>query len=168
MASWAVLKSGAGSVAKVTLRRGACVKAEPDALITMSAVRNFAEGEGLWFDPRQKVQIVTGPLWALPVASLRALGMDVLSAATLFGALFDVIMVLAITHLGRLLSGWTGLGMVAAVLAAMNPHVTMLASFRGMETSLSIGVIAASFIAFFLGRSLSNRVPTCAVPRTSG
>ena len=36
MASWAVLKSGAGSVAKVTLRRGACVKAEPDALITMS------------------------------------------------------------------------------------------------------------------------------------
>ena len=43
--------------------------------------------------------------------------------------------------------------MVAAVLAAMNPHVTMLASFRGMETSLSIGVIAASFIAFFLHRN---------------
>jgi len=36
MASWNVIKNGCGGVAKVNLRRGAAVKAEPDALITMS------------------------------------------------------------------------------------------------------------------------------------
>jgi hypothetical protein len=135
------------------LRFGLALPFCDDALITMSAVRNFAEGDGLWFDPRQRVQIVTGPLWAFPVATLRAVGMDVLKSATFFGAVFDVTMVLVITHLGRLLSGWTGVGVIAAVLAAMNPHITLLSSFRGMETTLSLTVIVAAFVAFYLRRN---------------
>ena len=83
-AAWNIALYGLPVLYVLWLRFGLPVPFCDDALITMSAVRNFAEGEGLWFDPRQRVQIVTGPLWALPVASLRALGMDVLSATHAF------------------------------------------------------------------------------------
>ncbi len=157
-AGWLPIMVAIPAVLVLWMRQALQIPICDDAFITLSAVRHLAEGDGLWFDPRQKVQIVTGPLWALPIATLRTMGMDVIQAAKLLGSLFDVTMVMAVVALGRRLTGVAGIGAIAAVLTVLNPYVTMLGSFRGMETSLSITVICLAFVALARERHASALV----------
>jgi len=61
-----------------------------DAFITMRVARNIATGEGFVYNPGQRVQAVSSPLWALISSGLWwFLGEHTLIAVRIFGGLAD-------------------------------------------------------------------------------
>ncbi|NQT88733.1 hypothetical protein HQ560_18345, partial [bacterium] len=118
-----------------------------DAYITFRAATNAAHGGGLGFNYDQRIYAVTTPAWGGLLAGANVLGADVAVAARIFGILFELLLVWAMVHFGRLVTGSPALGMLGAVLLVANP-VFLLTSFSGMELPLYLLCITLSFILF--------------------
>lgn len=135
-----------------------------DAFITLRYARSFAEGRGLVFNPGERVEGFTSPLWTLLLAGMQILGQDRLVSARTLGILFGALALLLAFRLvsaaaGRPVSPWVA-AIAPLVLALNGPFACWAAS--GMETPL----FAALILASLLGVMEEN--PRMAIPAIVG
>jgi hypothetical protein len=117
-----------------------------DAYIVFRYADNLVAGYGPVFNPGERVEGFTSPLWLLLIAAARILGFSGESAAAAYGSVFAIAAVIASWALARKLSAsWAAL--VAPVLLALHPAHGMWA-VHGLETPLFVFLIAAAFAAW--------------------
>jgi hypothetical protein len=112
-----------------------------DALITVRYAENLARGNGLTYNAGEKFLGTTTPLWALLLAGVSKLGVDVVAAATWIGVAAFGWTAAATTLFfrNRGEAWWTQA--LAAALVATSP-VLLTWSGSGMETSLYVASLA--------------------------
>ena len=117
-----------------------------DAFITFRVSANTASGLGMVFNPGEDTYISTSPAWVLLLAVTRLLAGDVVLAAKMLGAVFEVLLVLSVVYLGARTGSGPAAGMFAALLLVTNP-VFLLTSFSGMELPLYLLVIVLTALS---------------------
>jgi hypothetical protein len=112
-----------------------------DAMISMRYADNWVQGFGLVWNPGERVEGFSSPLWVFVLAGFRACfgRIHAIAAVQFFGlvlALSDLVLVTLITR--RLLGNHAGrdLGMLAAVLLTITFYPLLYWSIMGMETGL--------------------------------
>lgn len=119
-----------------------------DAMITYRVAENLAYGRGFVFNPGERVQVTTTPLyaivlaagtWLLGTAPQAALGLNLALAALIPALTFDV---------GRRLAGRMA-GLVASILI---PFLPLLVIAFSMESYLYVALILASLNAYIAQR----------------
>ena len=127
------------------------------AMISMRYADNWVQGRGLVWNPGERVEGFSSPLWVFVLAGFRAcLGrIHAIAAVQFFGlalALSDLVLVTLITR--RLLRDRAGrdLGMLAAVLLTVTFYPLLYWSIMGMETGL-----LAPLLLLLVHRSLADR-----------
>lgn len=117
-----------------------------DAYITFKVAVNAASGLGMVFNPGEDTYVSTSPAWVLLLAASRWLTGDVVLTAKTLGAVFEILLVLSIVHLGARTGSGPVAGMFAALLLVTNP-VFLLTSFSGMELPLYLLVIVLTALS---------------------
>jgi hypothetical protein len=127
-----------------------------DAMITMRYADNLVQGHGLVWNPGERVEGFSSPLWVFVLAGFRACfgRIYAIAAVQFFGlglALSDLILVTLITR--RLLAKRVArdLGMLAAVLLTTTFYPLLYWSIMGMETGL-----LAPLLLLVVHRSLAD------------
>ena len=136
-----------------------------DAFISFRSVRNFVEGHGLAFNPAERVQSFTHPLWVLLLIPLYALTGEIVFTAMVTGLLVTGIAIF------RLLRSTTELRWDAAglLLLLLGSHAFIDYSTSGLENPLSHLLIALfltewlrekrpSYLALWAGLTMLNRL----------
>jgi hypothetical protein len=115
---------------------------QDDVFITYAYSRNIAQGVGFVFNPGERVQGTTTPLWALTMAGIYALTPDLLHGGNLLsGLLLLAASVCAYALVNRYVSSYAQFGII--LLLATSP--LNYASF-GMETMLYCALLFAAFL----------------------
>ncbi len=151
-----------------------------DAFISLRYVQNFISGGGLVFNPGDKVEGFSNPLWVLSLSAFgRILGSDLLLLARVFGGAFAILTVVLTWAtakraqdllVGRMTKNEETKGnlilevppLVAALLVASNPPLACW-SLAGLETSSHTFLIVLGFF-FALGEWTKNK--TCFMSAT--
>ncbi len=124
-----------------------------DAFISMRYARNLVEGHGLVWNVGDRVEGYTNFLWVLALAGARALGVDLVHAASLLGCACALGVVLVAVSLGEALVSparrW--LGLFGGAVVAVNTALACWA-FAGLEGPLFALLLASSALAFARGR----------------
>ncbi|RME69926.1 MAG: hypothetical protein D6784_17545 [Chloroflexi bacterium] len=121
-----------------------------DAMITFRVAENLAYGRGFVYNPGERVQVTTTPLYTiLLVPGIWLLGSAPRAALALNLALAALIPVLAYDA-GRRMAGWLT-GLTGALLLAASPFLVLAFS---MEGYLYVALILASFDAYLARRNL--------------
>ncbi len=141
-----------GAVA-VAVRLLAGPRTIDDAYITFRYARNLAEGLGFVYNPGQPVLGTTTPLYTLLMALSWGIGFhDLPLVALLLNAVADAGTALLLYGLGRRLAESrlvaTGVGLAWAI-----SPMSVTFAIGGMETSVVILFLVASFSAYLAGRS---------------
>jgi hypothetical protein len=114
---------------------------QDDVFITYVYSRNIAQGHGFVFNPGERVQGTTTPLYALLMAGVYPVTHDLLHAGNLLGGLFLLIAImLALDLTRRVLSVWGRAAL--AVTLAVSPLIYVS---LGMETLLYIALLVLAF-----------------------
>lgn len=111
-----------------------------DAFITFRYLEQWFAGHGLVYNPGERVEGYTHPLWLLLLAGLRLLGLDPVSAATTLGL---TSFALLLFFLGRRFP-------MAALILAVHGEVATWAT-SGLETALFTAEVA--FLAFLVAEA---------------
>lgn len=118
-----------------------------DTFIFLRYAENFASGQGLVFNPGERVEGYTSPLWVLLLGALAALGVDLVAAAPAVGGLFGLATVVLVFLEGwrRMPPGSRPLALVPAWFLATSPPLLWW-GWSGMETAaagflLALGVV---------------------------
>ena len=107
-----------------------------DAFISFRYAVNLAQGNGLVFNPGERVEGFSNPLWVLLLAVMHGLGMDVPTAARIIGLLCGVLSLCFIARIAVLGLGFSvGVTFVMLCYLASNISVVYYAT-SGMETAL--------------------------------
>ena len=119
-----------------------------DAFITYRYAQNLAHGEGFVYNPSERVQGTSTPLYTIALAGCAGLvGTDHIPAASRTIAFIADVTSLVI--LWRLLSGFSEAArFITCRLFAMYPKV-VLVSISGMETSLVVMLMLVSYLLLF-------------------
>jgi arabinofuranosyltransferase len=115
-----------------------------DAFITFRYARNLARGEGLVYNPGERVEGYTNFLEVVILAGLHRLGADLVKAGRALGlvsAAAAVLLTWAVAR--RTLARETALALVAAALVAVDPYFAAWAG-AGLETTLFAALLMAS------------------------
>jgi arabinofuranosyltransferase len=108
-----------------------------DAFISFRYARNLLDGQGLVFNPGERVEGYSNLTWVLLIAAAMRVGFDPVVMAKVFGALFATLTVFLLAR--PLSSGDDRLlrraGPLAAAFLALNASVAMWA-VHGLETAL--------------------------------
>ncbi len=131
-----------------------------DAYITYRYARNLLAGEGFTYNPGERVQGTTTPLYTLLMAGLGAISgggaADFPVIAWLVNAAADALTCLLLWRIGRRLGAeWPGLA--AGLLWALAPYSVTFA-IGGLETSLYVLLLTAAVWAH-----LTRRAPLAAL-----
>lgn len=117
-----------------------------DAFIVFRYADHLLAGHGPVFNPGERVEGFTSPLWLLLLAAGRAAGFDYLSLVPAFGIAFGAAAILATHALARRVApGWPAL--LAPVLLAVHPAFAMW-SVHGLETALFVALLASGLSAW--------------------
>jgi arabinofuranosyltransferase len=127
---------------------------QDDAFISFRYARNLAEGHGLVYQPGDRVQGFTNPLWTLLMVIPHALGWDVVVFSQLSGIACLGVTVGVTYRLGRLLLGsWTR-ALVAVVVLVGTVSFTAYGT-GGLETSLQTALVTV--VALLASRIIRRR-----------
>ncbi|MCZ7538528.1 MAG: hypothetical protein M5U29_01105 [Anaerolineae bacterium] len=135
---------------------------QDDVFITFAYSRNIASGEGFVFNPGERVQGTTTPLYALLMAGVYALTPDLLHAGNLLSGLFALATVALLVSALRPALSRLGTGALAITLAA-SPLIYV--SF-GMETLLYSAILAGAFWLWARGRRAASLLAAAALTWT--
>ncbi len=148
---WLLIAGAAGLA--LLLRIVAGPRTIDDAYITFRYARNLAEGLGFVYNPGQQVLGTTTPLYTALMSLAWLLGLrDLPSVALVVNSLADVGTTALLYWLGRRLSGSRIVAVGASLAWAVSPMSVTFAG-GGMETSVVILFLMASFAAYVAGRS---------------
>ncbi|MEW5956205.1 MAG: hypothetical protein AB1801_00655 [Chloroflexota bacterium] len=143
--TWLILLAGCG----LLVGWWASVIVMDDAMITYRVAENLAYGRGFVYNPGERVQVTTTPLYALSLApGVWLLGSAPRAALVLNLALATLIPALAY-DLGRRLAGRLT-GISGALLLSLAPFMVMAFS---MESYLYVALMLAAVNAYVAGRS---------------
>lgn len=125
-----------------------------DTFISMRYARNLAEGHGLVFNPGDRVEGFTSPLWTLLLAGIHWLGGDLLLWARLLGVIAGLCTIMLSYRLAALCTAQRLPPIMATlpplILAANGSFACWSAS--GMEAVPYVCLVLASFVAICAGR----------------
>ncbi|HWR98315.1 MAG TPA: hypothetical protein VN317_07805, partial [Candidatus Methanoperedens sp.] len=132
---------------------------QDDAYITFRYARNLAGGQGLVFNPGERVEGYTNFLWVLFAAASESLGIPSARTMPFVGLACGAATVLLLFFFGRRLASASGpprrwAGAPAALLLALSPGFALYA-VTGLETPLFTALVLASAVAAALGRPLA-------------
>ncbi len=127
-----------------------------DTFIHLRYAQHVAMGQGLVFNPGERVYGCTSPLWAALIGDLMLLGLDGLFAARLLGFLSTLACVALFLQAARRMLR-SPLVRAGAVLAWSTHAWFMRWSLSGMETSLATALVLAGFVAFTEGERWGAR-----------
>ena len=147
-----LLVAGLAGLALI-LRIVAGARTIDDAYITFRYARNLAEGLGFVYNPGQRVLGTTTPLYTALMSGSWLLGQRALpSVALVLNSLADGGTVALLYWLGQRLSGSRVVAVGVGLAWAVSPMSVTFAG-GGMETSLVILFLVASFATYVAGRS---------------
>jgi len=127
-----------------------------DTFIHLQYARNLADGQGLVFNPGERVYGCASPLWVALIADGMALGFDGLRVARMLGFLATLWSVVLFLQLMR--RNLQTPALCAAATVAWAGHAWMLRwSLSGMETPLAVALVLAGFVAFTEGKTWGAR-----------
>ncbi len=127
-----------------------------DTYIHLRYAEHLARGEGLVFNPGERVYGCTSPLWVALVADGIALGFDGLATAKALGAIATLASVVLFLQLMRRTLASPVVRACATV--AWGGHAWMARwGMSGMETPLAVALVLAGFVAFTEGREWGSR-----------
>lgn len=154
------LRPGFVAVVLILLSAGFLVHAlsydfvSDDAFISLRYARNLLDGQGLVFNPGERVEGFTGLAWVFLVALAGLLGADLLEAARVLGAGFGVATLWLAWRVAERLRGPGAhpvVPLAAPALVAANGAFACW-SLAGLETSLWVFVASAAAAAALGGR----------------
>jgi arabinofuranosyltransferase len=120
---------------------------EDDAFISLRYARNLAQGRGLVFNPGERVEGFSNPLWVLLAAAAFRVHLDPLLVWRLLGIACGALSVLLSWRLARgLLAEAGGWALLAPVYLAASPVLAKNA-VSGLETTLFAALLAGSLLA---------------------
>jgi arabinofuranosyltransferase len=119
-----------------------------DAYVTMRTVEAFLRGDGLVWNPGERVQASTHPLWLALLVLARAVGVSAYAALLGAGLLCTALLVLVMTRIHDPRRVWP----VLMVLAASPAFVHFATS--GLEAPLTHLLLAAFYVGAVRGTSL--------------
>jgi hypothetical protein len=130
------------------------VRTIDDAYITFRYARNLLTGEGFVYNPGQRVQGTTTPLYTLLMAAEKWVlrGTDLPTLALVTNALADAASVVVLARLGRWALKAPGLGIAAGLLWALSP-MSVTFAIGGMETSVYVLLLLLALASYAGGRS---------------
>jgi arabinofuranosyltransferase len=115
-----------------------------DTFITLRYARNLATGNGLVFNPHERVEGFSSPLWTLVLAGLGALGIELLTAARVLGVIAALLTLFLTYRLGTAVSPSPFVALLAPTFLAANGSFACWTA-SGMETTLYLCLLVASF-----------------------
>lgn len=115
-----------------------------DAYITFRAARNLCMGEGLVFNPGDRVFGITTLLWAFLLGGMRCMNVDLVAASKWAAALLEATLLISLVRFAKTVQGKACCGLFSAIFLVTNP-VFLLTSFSGMETALYLFLIVLAF-----------------------
>ena len=121
-----------------------------DAFISLRYAANLLAGHGLVFNPGERVEGFTSPLWTLLLAGFGACGFNLPEAARALGLLCSVLALPTTYWLARQCGADPPTALIAPALLAFNGSFACWAA-SGMETALFVGLIAAAFATALAG-----------------
>ena len=120
-----------------------------DAFITLRYAQNLASGDGLVFNPGERVEGFTSPLWTLLLGALAFLQVELLPVARLLGITAGLVAIFLLHRLVDLFcpqEDFPGFALAAAALLACNGSFACWAG-SGMETTFFLAMLTAAFFA---------------------
>ncbi|HEY3177126.1 MAG TPA: hypothetical protein VGK94_15340 [Candidatus Polarisedimenticolia bacterium] len=124
-----------------------------DSFITLRYARNLAEGHGLVFNPNERVEGFTSPLWTILLAGMHLLGCDLLLSARSLGLTIGLVTLFLAHRLVLISSDRRVPPLIAALvpltLASNGSYACWAAS--GMDTMLYVGLVVASVLTVLSG-----------------
>lgn len=143
-----------------------------DAFITLRYARNLAQGEGLVFNPGDRVEGITSMLWTLLLSVFGMLGIDMLVAARALGVVAGIATIVLTYRLYFTLPGaeeLPGMSVFAPLILALNGSFACWAS-SGMETPLFVSLTVGSYLMVLKEKWNSATVVTsaCILTRPEG
>jgi hypothetical protein len=127
-----------------------------DTFIHLQYARHLATGQGLVFNPGERVYGCTSPLWVTLLADGMALGLDGILVARGLGVLATLLSVALFLQLMRRTIATPAIR--AAATVAWASHAWMIRwSMSGMETPLAVALVIAGFVAFTEGERWGAR-----------
>lgn len=146
-------------VCSVALLLGATAESwvTDDALITFRYVDNFVSGHGLVFNPGERVEGLSNPLFALVLSAFQLVGLSPYGAAPAIGIAASVVELLLLTWL---LWRTTGKWLASAVGGALfcTDRIVAVWSTGGLETSTHGLLLFGTFAAAVLQRATPKSV----------
>lgn len=124
-----------------------------DAYITFRTVDNFVHGYGLTWNPAERVQVFTHPLWMLCVAVPYFFTREIIVTVSLLSIALTMG---AIVLLGRTAHSWRTALVALAALISSKAFVDYGAS--GLETPLTYFLLALFFLVYFGGENKPNQL----------
>ena len=140
------------------LRASSLIWIADDAYASFRYADNWAHGLGLVFNPHERVEGITNPLWTLALGLLDRWGFDVERSSTTIGVLAYLscvpllIVACRVTGMRRILP-------VAAVIAIADPDLATFAS-GGLETQAFTVSVLASYAFAFAGSAVQSGLVT--------
>ena len=128
-----------------------------DAYITFRFSKNLAEGNGPVFNPGERVEGYSNPLWMFSIAVASKLGLDIISCSRMAGALVNTLTLLLVWYIP-----WRWFA-VRGVVSLGGPVLYLLFlplqfyAASGLETSLYTFLITATAAAIMWAGSSSAR-----------
>lgn len=118
-----------------------------DAYIVFRYADHLLAGMGPVFNPGERVEGFTSPLWLLLLAGSRAAGAGYEASVAFVGAAFAIATVLLTGRLATRVAGYSIAALVAPAYLALHPGHAMWA-VHGLETALFACLVAAVFLAW--------------------
>ncbi|MEW6742675.1 MAG: hypothetical protein AB1486_07935 [Planctomycetota bacterium] len=139
-----------------------------DAYISLRYAENIARGHGIVWNPGERIQGASTPLYVLLLAALRWLGLPSDLAARGIGLLAGIATCYLSGLLVRSLAGLAA-GAVAILVLVTHPHLSA-AFLSGMETTCVTAVLTGMLLALHLGqtRQLGYALGVLALLRLDG
>jgi len=127
-----------------------------DTFIHLRYAEHLARGQGMVFNPGERVYGCTSPLWVALIADGIALGLDGVWTAKLLGALSTFASIALFLQLMRRTLATPALRAFATV--AWGGHAWMARwAMSGMETPLAVALVLGGFVAFTEGKQWGSR-----------
>lgn len=144
---------------------------DDDQMVSMRYARNLVAGHGLVFNPGERVEGYTNPLWTALMAVAHVAVRDPTKTSLFVGALALVSACVAVIAADRLLEAWApepGLARVA-MLAAFATSIDLLYwTAHGFETPLLTALVLVSLVAAHRGRVATACAVASLVPLVRG
>jgi arabinofuranosyltransferase len=143
-----------------------------DSFITLRYARNLVQGEGLVFNPGERVEGFTSMLWTLLLSLCGLIGIDLLAAARILGVVAGLTTIILTYRLFHALNGsevQSVLGLFAPLMLAVNGAFACWAG-SGMETALFVCLTMGSYLMVLEERWVFATVLTsaCILTRPEG